>query len=75
MKKEHLKKLSKEELEWAIYIVTKDKTLSVQEMQAKIKKVFKTFVPLWEINLHLTNRNEENFGVEHRKMQYGYNYD
>jgi len=75
MKKEHLKKLSKEELTWAIYIVTKDKRLNSHEMQVKIQEVFKTFVPLWEINLHLADKWKENFSVEHRKMQYGYNYD
>ena len=73
MKKDSFKKLSNAELEWAIYIVSQDKKLTAVQMQSKIKEVFKTNVPLWEINLHLSNKSEEDFSVEHRKIEHGCN--
>ena len=75
MSKKFLRRLSKANLEYATYIVTKDKNLTPVQMQQKIKEVFKTSVPIWEIEMNLIQKGAEDFSVEHRKIEYGHNND
>ena len=72
MKTEFLKKLSKEELSWAIYIATDGKTLPAERIQNRIQNIFKTKVSLFDIKTYFANQSEEDFSVEHINILYGH---